>query len=356
MQYGFFDIQERLKKISERGDPLEALARTVDFEDFRSLLEKAVPRADRSRGGRPPFNAVLMFKILILKSMYGLSYEQTEFFIGDRLSWMRFLGLDLSKPVPDENTIRDFAESLTRANALEGVFSRFDEALHHQGFLAMSGQLVDATIVAAPRQRNTDAEKEAIKAGKSATEIWSKPAKAAQKDVDARWTVKYSKAKPKTEGQKLVDLAIPTFGYKDHINIDRRYGFIRKYAVTPASSHDGAQLETVLDPCNTGSQIYADTAYRSNKNEAMLANRMLNSQIHRKKPKGKPMPQATQRANGRKSKVRAFVEHPFARLKGPMGLFVRTIGIERAKTHIGLANLAYNMNRLVYWRRKQALA
>ena len=352
----FLDIDERLASLSRSGDPLEALTSAVDFEVFRPVLERAVPRADRRRGGRPPFDHVLMFKVLILKSIHGLSYEQTEFYIRDRLSWMRFLGLSFSKPVPDENTIRDFAEALTRADAMRTVFDRFDAVLRDRGYLAMGGQLVDATVVKAPRQRLTEGEKAAVKKGKAAEEIWENKATAVQKDTDARWTVKYTKAKPKEDGQKLVDLAIPEFGYKDHIAIDRRYGFIRTWTVTAASNHDGAQLAALLDPNNTGSEVYADTAYRSKKNEEMLADRLLTSQIHRKKPKGKPMPERTSKANGRKSKVRAHVEHPFARLKGPMRLFVRTIGKARAETHIGLANLAYNMSRLVFWEKNTAPA
>jgi hypothetical protein len=99
----------------------------------------------------------------------------------------------------------------------------------------MSGQIVDATLVVAPRQRNTDAEKARIKAGESADKIWpEKPAKARQKDVDARWTVKHSKAKPAPDGTPRIDIAIPAFGYKSHISIDRRHGIIRRAKVTDA--------------------------------------------------------------------------------------------------------------------------
>ena len=91
-----------------------------------------------------------------------------------------------------------------------------------------------------------------------------------------------------------------------------------------------------------------DTAYRSAKNEEHMMKNGLRSQIHRKKPKGKPMREAIARANGKKSKVRAFVEHVFARQKGPMGMFIRTIGLARATMKIGLANLTYNMKRMIW--------
>ena len=95
-QPGFFDVEERLKELSAKGDALERLSAVVDFELFRADLEHAVVRSDRSRGGRPPFDHVLMFKVLILQSSHNLLDERTEYLIRDRLSFMRFLGLELA--------------------------------------------------------------------------------------------------------------------------------------------------------------------------------------------------------------------------------------------------------------------
>ena len=103
-------------------------------------------------------------------------------------------------------------------------------------------------------------------------------------------------------------------------------------------------------PDEHGERRLADTAYRSAKNEAMLARRGLVSRIHRKKPPGRPMPERMRIANAQKSKVRSAVEHVFAHQKGPMGLMVRTIGIARARVKIGMANLAYNIRRFVWLR------
>src|SRR5215467_14926846 len=167
-QTGFFDIDVRLRELSAKGDELERLNTLVEFELFRGDLERAVPRSDRSKGGRPAFDHVLMFKTLILQASHSLSDERTEYLIKDRLSFMRFLGLGLAGTVPDANTIWTFREALTRARlhgkpGIEVVFARFDAALSAAGFLAMSGQIVDASIVAAPKQRNTDGEKRDIK-------------------------------------------------------------------------------------------------------------------------------------------------------------------------------------------------
>ena len=353
---GFFDVDERLRELSAKGDDLERVKSLVDFEMFRPALEAAVPRADRSKGGRPAFDHVLMFKVLILQAMHSLSDERCEYLIKDRLSFMRFLGLGLADAVPDANTIWMFREALKQADAVDALFRRFDEALRVAGFLAMSGQIVDATIVAAPKQRNTDGEKEAIREGHIPGGWKEKPAKLAQKDRDARWTIKYTKAKLKDDVAPQVDLAIPAFGYKNHISIDRAHRLIRKWTASHAAAHDGARLEEVLDRVNTASDVWADTAYRSAKNEEMLARRGFVSRIHRKKPKGKPMPARTRLANARKSKVRSAIEHVFAHQKGLMGLRVRTIGLARAKVKIGLVNLAYNMRRFVWLQTRHAPA
>src|SRR5690606_13849242 len=348
-QPGFWDVDERYARLSEAGDPLEKLNALVPWDVCRKPLAKALKRSDGAKGGRPPYDPVLMFKILVLQALYNLSDDQAEFMIQDRLSFMRFLGLSLSDRVPDAKTIWLFREHLTQAGAVENLFARFDKQLTKAGYLAMGGQIVDATIVAAPKQRNTDAEKADIKAGKVPDEWKDKPAKLRQKDRDARWTVKFSKAKAAEDGKpRQRDIAIPAFGYKNHASIDRRHGFIRGWNVTSASAYDGAQLRNVLNRGNTGSTVWADTAYRSKTNEAWLEKNGYVSDIHQKKPKGRSMSEATSRANGRRSKVRAFVEHVFAHQKSRMGLFIRTIGIARARTKIGMANLAYNLTRFVW--------
>lgn len=356
-QPGFFGLDERLRQLSSGGDPLERLSAVVDFGLFRKPLVKALKRSDRAKGGRPPYDAVLMFKVLVLQALYNLSDDRCEYQIRDRLSFMRFLGLGLEDAVPDAKTIWLFREHLTEARAIDNLFARFDKHLARSGYLAMGGQIVDATIVAAPKQRNTNGEKADIKAGKVPQAWKDKPAKLAQKDRDARWTVKYSKAKQKPDGSKhAIDIAIPAFGYKNHVGIDRRHGLIRRWKTTDASRYDGAQLPELLDKANTASSVWADTAYRSKKNEAWIAKNDLVSQIHTKKPKGRVMSVRASKANAKRSTVRAFVEHVFARQKGPMGLCIRSIGIARASTRIGMANLVYNMQRYLWLEGRPAPA
>jgi len=273
--------------------------------------------------------------------------------IRDRLSWMRFLGFDLGGPTPDENTIRHFRNRLTETGTLKRVMKAFDWQLQKKGYIPMSGQIVDASLVPAPKQRNTEGEKQAVKEGKSAREIWpDEPAKAAQKDVDARWTLKIGgKVRYRPDGMPLPMIATPVFGYKSHIAIDRRFGFIRESAVTSASHADGRMLPRLVTTDNTSSEVWADSAYRSQKNEKWLASKILVSRIHRRKPAGKPMPQNIARANAGKSSIRAAVEHVFAHQKNRFGLFIRTIGIARAEAKLILANIAYNFERLIFHER-----
>jgi IS5 family transposase len=356
-QPGLFGLSAHLERLSEDGDPLEVLEATVDFEYFRGWLVEGLGYGDGSKGGRPPFDPVSMFKALILQVQHNLSDKRMEFMIRDRLSWMRFLGFELGGATPDENTIRHFRNRLTETGTLKRVMKAFDWQLKKKGYIPMSGQIVDASLVPAPKQRNTEEEKAAIKEGKSAEEIWpDEPNKAAQKDVDARWTLKIGgKVRYDADGMPLPKIAIPIFGYKSHIAIDRRYGFIRQATVTSAAAPDGRQLKALVTTDNLSSEVWADSAYRSVRNEKWLAGRMMTSRIHRRKPAGKPMPKATAEANAKKSSVRAAVEHVFAHQKMRYGLFIRTIGLARAEAKLTLANLAYNFDRLIFHERRAAI-
>lgn len=172
--------------------------------------------------------------------------------------------------------------------------------------------------------------------------------------------MKYSKAKVKEGADpkafKPVDLAIPMFGYKNHIGIDRAHGLIRTWDASAANAHDGARLPDLISTSNTGSGVWADTAYRSKKNEAFLERGMFKSHIHQRKPHRRAMPGRVARANAKRSAIRSAVEHVFAGQKHRMGLIVRTIGIARARIKIGMANLAYNFQRLAWLEGRTAPA
>ena len=344
-QPGFFDFQRRYEGLDAKGDPLVAIAATVPFELFRDKLKSVLVAgglrtADgmrKSAAGRKPWDEVLIFKVLLLQTLYNLSDDQMEYQLRDRLSFMRFVGLGLEDAVPDAKTLWLYREALAKAGAVEGLFNLFDGYLKAQGYLAMGGQIIDATIVPAPRQRNSRDENATVKSGKTPAEWEKKPARNRQKDKDARWTRKHGKSH---------------FGYKNHIGIDRRHKLVRRYAVSSASVHDSQKLDAVLDPDNTASGVWADSAYRSQETEAKLDERNLKSHIHRRGSRGKPLTARQEAANKTRSKVRARVEHVFGNQHNSMGgKLVRTIGIVRATVKIGMQNLAYNMRRLVVLER-----
>lgn len=158
-----FSLVKHLERLSKDGDPLEVLAGTVEFERVWPLLTKGLGYRNGAMVGRPPFDPVAMFKVLVVQAQRNLSNARMEIMIRDRLSWMRFFGFDLGGAMPDENTIRHFGIRFTESETLEALIQAFEQQLREVGYLAMGGQIVDATLVPAPKQRNTEDEKAASK-------------------------------------------------------------------------------------------------------------------------------------------------------------------------------------------------
>ena len=228
---GLFDVDFRLQKLDQNGDPLPQLNAIVPWEEFRPTLNILRDKPRKSTAGRKPFDVVLMFKILVLQSLYNISDDQLEFQIADRLSFMRFLNLALDDRVPDAKTIWLFRDDLTKADLAKTLFGNFDSYLRDNGFAAKKGQIIDASIVSAPRQRNARDENKRIKEDEE-IEGWDEP-KRRQKDTDARWTKKNN---------------VNYYGYKNHVSTDVKYKFIRDYEVTDAAVHDSQVFEQLLDP------------------------------------------------------------------------------------------------------------
>ena len=285
-----------------------------------------------------------MFKAIILCALYNLSDDQIEYQMRDRLSFVRFLGLALEDKMPDAKTVWLYREQLSQAGLIAALFEDFDSYLKSQGYRAMGGQIIDASLVAVPIQRNGRDENEQIilrpsinsgslRSGET-PETWAdKPPKRRQKDSDARWTKKHGKSH---------------YGYKNHVTIDRQHKLIRRYRVTDASVHDSQEVEELLGSDNTASGVWADSAYRSKDIEAKLKARGLRSRIHRKGYRNRPSRDWEKAGNKSRSRFRARVEHVFGAQSNDMGgTLVRSIGLVRAGARIGLKNLAYNMRRLV---------
>ena len=329
MQPGLFDWQNRFEKLNKNGDPLVKLNTVIQWESFREALGNVRVREKKSNAGAKPYDVVLMFKVLILQSLYNLSDEAIEYQILDRLSFMRFLGLRLGSRVPDAKTIWLFREQLTEAGLAEELFRQFEAVLEESGFAAKKGQIIDASIVQAPKQRNSREENAQIKQGEIPQD-WEE-AKRSQKDIDARWVKKNARS---------------YYGYKNHVNVDVKYKLIRTYAVTDASVHDSNVFDELLEETNTSADVYADSAYRSEESIELLKKRGFREHLQRKGCKNRTLTKREQQGNKTRAKIRCRIEHVFGVMAMMAGsLVVRTIGIIRARAKIGLRNLAYNINR-----------
>lgn len=337
-----FDYQDRLTHLQERPRGLDVLRELVDFEVFRPALEEATAVQAAGPGGRPRFDPVFMFKILILQQIYDLSDAEAEYQILDRFSFQRFLGITVSDRVPDQSTIWLFREQLRQSGALEICFATFGQFLHQQGVVGTQGKIVDATFVDAPRQRNTPKENEQIKQGQRPAEWQSKsPAQLRQKDVDARWGKKYGESH---------------FGYKNHVKVDAHTKLIERFAVTPANRHDSVPFAELVDP--EDKILHADRSYDTRAVRSLLAAwgieaRIAQQQRHPKRPLSQQQREQAKVFN----RIRVRVEHVFAAMAiGVRRLRLRSIGLDRAQGYLALANLTYNLRRWAFLKKGQVSA
>ena len=310
------------QKLDELGDPLQEIERHVDFATLAARVDESVPRPDRTKGGRPPYPTETMVRILVLKRLYNLSDEQMEYQLLDRMSYKRFCGLDDALRVPDRTTIWHFENRVGQAGA-QALFGEMAEQLARKGFIARGGQIIDATLVKAPVQRNSRQENEQVRQG-NVPEDWN-DAKRRQKDVDASWTKKNGKTH---------------FGYKLSVNVDGRY----KHA------------KGLLDERNTARVVYADKAYSSQALRAELKDRGLRDGILKRAGKSKALTQRDEQRNRRLSRMRCRVEHVFAGIEQMGGKIVRTIGRTRAGFAMTMMALCYNIKRLVCLQRTETWA
>jgi len=333
-QRGMFDEQDRLAKLSEN-DPLEKLNKHIDFEFFRTALEKYLTKGkDYSQGGRPPYDYVMMFKILLLQRYYNISDDGMEYAILDRMSFMRFLGLNLQDKVPDAKTIWKFKNELSKADMVKKLFNKLDRQLQQDRIIIKQGKMIDASIVQAPIQRNTREENQQLKQGNTPDEWKNNPNKLRQKDTDAKWVTH--------NGEDY-------YGYKDHVKADTKTKLITGYEVTSAEVHDSQMLDALTHQETDAYQcLYADSAYRSKENHQILRKKNITSRVHEKGYRNHPLTEKQKQRNTRKSKIRARIEHIFGFMTNTMrAMYIRCRSLKRAKTTIGLTNLTYNLFRLV---------
>jgi IS5 family transposase len=313
MQYTFFDETKSLEKISKLGDTLEQLNAIVNWLIFAPILNAAIPRVKNPQGGRPPMDNLLMFKVLVIKRLYNLSCDQTEYQINDRLSFRRFLGLDFGDTVPDAKTIWLYEDLLSKSEAGKALFEMFYGAREEKGYVTRAGSIVDASFMEAPKRRNTKEQREKLKNGE-VPEEWvdeKHPQKYLQRDTDATWTKKGNEAH---------------FGYKDTVKVDADSKLIVDYEVTTASVNDMKAAEGMFD--EKDNVAYGDSAYPSLELPDGVENK-----FSEKATRNHPLTEEQRENNQQKAKIRCRVEHVFAGMVQTVGgTSIRSKNISRAET------------------------
>ncbi len=326
---GFFDHQDRQVKLAKLNDVLIRLKAQVDWDGFRPVVEEAFPARDPRKGGQPPYDRLMLFKMLVLCRLYHLSAEALEYQVNDRRSFQDFLDLAPHHEVPDATTVRGFAKYLMENGTMPKLFAHFHARLEQAGLVLNDGKIIDASIVDAPVQRNSREENERIKNG-DVPEDWSE-AKGRQKDVDATWTKKHGKN---------------FFGYKNHVKVDAGSKLIDHYVVTTASVHDGTVVWDLLTQADKGQELDADKAYDNAHTKKGVRLAKMKYRVLKQARRNKPLTERDKQYNTQRSKVRARVEHIFGSIDKQLGgLQVRCIGLERATFQVGLTNLCYNLLR-----------
>ena len=307
-QFSFVDaLAPQLMGGIGRLDRLQGLVKWYRFEKVLESLRGAGP-------GRPAYPPLLMFQVLLLQSLYGLSDAETEEALADRLSFRRFVGLALSDAVPDHSTICRFRNLLVEQGMLEKLFAELDLQLDKAGLILRRGTMLDATVIETSAARPGD----------------DRPSS----DPDARFT--------RREGR-----AGSSFGYKAHVGVDEGSGLIRTVCTTPANVNDTVPADALI----TGDErsVLADAAYHTHARAAALKARGIKPRLMRRANKHHPvLPPRLQRYNQLIGRRRAAVETTFATLKRRMGLgIIRYRGLTKAAGQVLIAAMAFNMRRWV---------
>ena len=300
---------------NERLDRLSGLVKWYRFEKILARLRH------EGGAGRPAYSPLLMFKALLLQSLYGLSDAELEDAISDRWSFRRFVGLSIEAPVPDHTTLCRFRNMLSEAGLLDTLFGELDRQLDQAGLILRRGTMLDATIIETNASRPPDPLR------KDAADT---PAS----DPDAAFTRKQGK-----QGS--------SYGYKAHAGVDQGSGLIRRIITTPANINDTTPADLLI--CGDEQAVLADAAYHTHARERALKDRGIKPRLMRRANKHHPeLPPRLKRFNRLIARQRAAVETTFATLKRRMGLSViRYRGLAKATAQVMIAAIAFNMRRWV---------
>ena len=327
MQRSFFEVKNCYDRLDKAGDPLVKLNAMVKWDELDKLLDP-IRFKTGEKGGRPATNPLVVVKLLLLQSLYNLSDDACEYMVNDRLSFKRFLGLSTSQKAPDAKTIWLYRERIKYQKLHDIIFDWFAAQIENAGYKAQEGQIIDASFI--PTHKPTGKHKKQF-----AEEIPLTPAQASQIDPDATFTKKGAETH---------------HGYKNHIQIDKKHKIIRKVKVTTASTHDSQEFANLVDPeGNDDSNVWADSAYRSEASEKMLKEKNCISQVHERAYRNTPLSAEQKASNRKKSSSRVRVEHIFGHMATSMGgTVMHVVGLARVEVKVMMKNLAYNMQRFVY--------
>lgn len=306
-QFSFVEaLAPQLAGGSGRLDRLHGLVKWYRFEKMLSGLRDG-------GAGRPAYPVLLMFKVLLLQSLYGLSDMETEEALADRLSFRSFVGLALSDEVPDHSTVCRFRNLLVEQGVLEKLFGELDKQLDKAGLILRRGTMLDATVI----------ETSAARPG------GNQPTS----DPDARYTRKGRSGS--------------SFGYKAHVGVDEGSGLIRSVVTTPANVNDTVPADALIR--GDEQAVLADAAYHTHAREAALKACGIKPRLMRRANKHHPvLPPRLRYYNRLISRRRAAVETTFATLKRRMGLgVIRYRGLAKATGQVLIAAMAFNMRRWV---------
>lgn len=309
-----------------RLDRVTALVKWYRFEKILSRLR------DEGSAGRPSYPPLVMFKALLLQSLYGLSDAELEDALRDRLSFKRFVGLALDAHVPDHSTLCRFRNLLVVEGLLEKLFGELDRQLDAAGLILRRGTMLDATVIettSARPQGGGNVALDAAARGDSDAANAPRPS-----DPDARFTRRKGKAGS-------------AYGYKAHMGVDQGSGLIRRVITTPANVNDTVPADGLI--CGDEVSVLADSAYHTRKREQALRTKRIKPRLMRRPNRHHPvLPPRLARLNHLIARHRAAVETTFATLKRRMGLgVIRYRGLVKARAQVLLAAITFNMCRWV---------
>jgi len=343
---------------------IEVLNEFIDWEIFRATLEKRVRKENYDKGGRPPYDVIIMLKIIILQHFNGnLSNDKTEEWLNCRLDWILFLRLTLGEALPDSNTIRNFKEALG-SEGMKELFDLLNAQLLDEGIIMKCGTINDGSFVDVPRRRTTTKdENESLKNGEVPDSL--KPIENPQTDAEKAHNNRVSQIDTDATWAKKGEET--HFGYKAHPAIDEKSKIVTEITVTTASTHDVVMFVYLvclnaialgLD-AESAFTVFVDSGYTGEKHAELLKEMfpLIQLLVCKKATKNKPLTDLEKAYNHAISTRRCRGEHVFGSITNDMGgMRTSCIGLERNTRDIVGKFLAYNLKRAVFLRKKKIAA